>query len=87
MFVDPAQIAEIVKAHGEISRARLTVGRDGEADVMTLAVEVANPVADLADRVGGTLRDVTRLKGAVEIVAPGALPNDGKVISDEREYG
>ncbi|WP_346892213.1 AMP-binding protein [uncultured Roseibium sp.] len=87
MFVDPTQIDEIVKTHDEISRARLTVGRDGEADVMTLTVEVANPAADLAERVGGTLRDVTRLKGAIEIVAPGALPNDGKVISDEREYG
>ncbi|MBN9672385.1 phenylacetate--CoA ligase family protein [Roseibium aggregatum] len=87
MFVDPAQIAQLVAAHPEVVKARLTVGRQGDGDAMTLTVETEGAGEDLAGRVSATLRDVTRLKGDVQMVAPGALPNDGKVISDERDYG
>lgn len=87
MFVDPAQIAQIVAAHPEVSKARLAVSRAGESDAMTLSVETDISADGLTDRVAVTLKEVTRLKGDVEIVPPGALPNDGKVIADEREYG
>lgn len=86
MFVDPAQIAEIVKKHADVAKARLTVSRSGESDVMTLAAETENQDISNRDDIANTLRDVTRLKGHVELVAPGTLPNDGKVISDERTY-
>ncbi|MCK7613082.1 phenylacetate--CoA ligase family protein [Roseibium sediminicola] len=87
MFVDPAQIAQIVAAHPEVKKARLAVSRQGEADAMTLTVETEALGNGLSDRVAETLREVTRLKGDVQLVPPGGLPNDGKVISDEREYG
>ncbi len=87
MFIDPVQIAQIVAAHPEVSKARLAVSRAGESDAMTLTVETEVVENGLADRVAATLRDVTRLKGDVKLVPPGGLPNDGKVISDEREYG
>jgi phenylacetate-CoA ligase len=32
------------------------------------------------------VRDVTKLRGAIELLAPGSLPNDGKVIEDARSY-
>lgn len=84
MFVDPRQIAELMKRHPEIARARLVVGRDGERDVMTLHVEAASGIS--TDAVGVTLRDVTKLGGDVILAGPGTLPNDGKVIADERDY-
>ncbi|GGB32155.1 phenylacetate--CoA ligase [Roseibium aquae] len=87
MFVDPAQIAEIQKHHAEIKKARLTVTRAEEADKMVLSIEAIVVEDSLADAIAATLRDVTRLKGEVEIVPLGMLPNDGKVIADEREYG
>lgn len=87
MFVDPSQIAKIVSDHPEVKKARLSVSRVGSGDAMKLAVETEVTGNGLADRVAETLRDVTRLKGDVELVAPGSLPNDGKVISDERDYG
>ncbi|MHA7776376.1 phenylacetate--CoA ligase family protein [Roseibium sp. M-1] len=87
MFVDPAQIAQIVAAHPEVSKARLAVSRVGEADAMTLSVETEAKGNGLSDRVAATLREVTHLKGDVVLVTLGALPNDGKVIADEREYG
>ena len=84
MFVRPEQIAEIGRRHLELGRLRLVVGRDNEQDVMTLRCECAAPSETLRDTVVSTLRAVTKLGGAVELTAPGSLPNDGKVIADER---
>jgi phenylacetate-CoA ligase len=84
MFVDPAQVNQIAKRHPELGRLRLVVTRAGEQDAMVLKAETQDAASDLAARVGGTLASVLKLKGAVELVKPGSLPNDGKVISDER---
>ena len=87
MFVRPEQVAEVVKRHPELVRVRLAVTREAEQDAMTLSVECASAAAGLSDAVAETLQSVTKLKGAVKIVAPGSLPNDGKVIADERPVG
>ena len=84
MFVDPKQVAEILKRHGEISRARLVVTRDGERDAMMLRVAVSGTVDPKA--IAATLREVTKLGGIVELVDAASLPNDGKVIDDARDY-
>jgi phenylacetate-CoA ligase len=84
MFVRPEQIAEIGKRHGELGRMRLVVTRDGEADAMTLKAECASPNDAIKSELGATLRNVTKLGGNVALVAMGSLPNDGKVIADER---
>jgi phenylacetate-CoA ligase len=86
MFVHPEHVAELAKRHAGLGRLRLVVGRAGEQDVMTLKAEAAVD-AGLKARLAETLQAVTKLKGEVEIVAPGSLPNDGKVIADERTYG
>ncbi len=85
MFVHPKQIAEVATRHPQLERLRLVVGREGEQDSMTLMAECAAPDAALESAVAATLQSVTKLKGAVKLVAPGALPNDGKVIADERK--
>jgi phenylacetate-CoA ligase len=85
MFVRPEQVAEIGRRHPELKRLRLIVTREAEADAMTLAAETAAPTDALKAAVGATLQDLTKLKGAVDFVVPGSLPNDGKVISDERK--
>ncbi|MDF1607894.1 AMP-binding protein [Hoeflea sp. YIM 152468] len=86
MFVDPKQVAEVLKAHPEIARARLVVSRSGDADVMTLMVEPAAGAAPVAQDIEKTLSAIAKLRGSVEIAAPASLPNDGKVIADERDY-
>jgi phenylacetate-CoA ligase len=85
MFVRPEQIAEIGKRHPGLGRLRLVVTREGETDVMTLRAESAAPSDQLREAVATTLRSFANLGGAVDLVAPGQLPNDGKVISDERK--
>jgi phenylacetate-coenzyme A ligase PaaK-like adenylate-forming protein len=85
MFVHPRQVAEIAARHPELKRLRLVVGREGEQDTMTLMAECTAREASLETAVAATLQSVTKLKGAVKLIAPGALPNDGKVIADERK--
>ncbi len=89
MFVHPGQIAEVAKRHPELFRVRLSVTREAEQDVMTLAAECSSvaQASGLADAVAATLQAVTKLKGRVTLVAPGTLPNDGKIIADERSVG
>jgi phenylacetate-CoA ligase len=84
MFVRPEQIAEIGKRHPELGRLRLVVSRSGETDAMTLRAECAAPSEALQSEVAATLRAVTKLTGQVELAGPGSLPNDGKVIADQR---
>jgi phenylacetate-CoA ligase len=86
MFVHPEQVAEVAKRHAGLGRVRLVVARAGEQDVMTLRAETANVDASLKAKLAQTLQALTKLKGEVELVAPGSLPNDGKVIADERTY-
>ena len=87
MFVHPEQVAEAMKRHKEIGRARLVVSHDGQSDIMTLKVEApAGADPGLAARIAESLAAVTKLKGAVQLVPPDSLPKDGKVIEDIRKY-
>lgn len=87
MFVHPGQVAEILRRHPEAGRARLVVTGEMADDRMTLRVETeCSGPGELALRMADTVREVTKLRGEVELVLPGTLPNDGKVIEDARSY-
>jgi phenylacetate-CoA ligase len=86
MFVRPEQLAEVARRHAELKRLRLVVTRADETDAMTLRAESESHDPSLARAVSETLRSVTKLGGAVELLAPGSLPNDGKVIDDARAH-
>ncbi|MDP3651756.1 MAG: AMP-binding protein [Rhodoferax sp.] len=87
MFVHPKQVDDIVKRFPEVARARLVVSGEMANDVMTLQVETACSGPDsLVAKIGEAIRDVTKLRGHVEVLLPGTLPNDGKVIEDARSY-
>jgi phenylacetate-CoA ligase len=84
MFVHPGEVAEVARRHPQLGRVRLVVSRAGEQDAMTLLAECGDGAAGLAQAVAATLQSLTKLRGEVRLVAPGSLPNDGKVIADER---
>jgi phenylacetate-CoA ligase len=93
MFVHPEQVAQVAKRFPQVRRARLVVEGERADDRMTLRCEVDDDTRQasgngqaLAAQLAGALRDVTKLRGEVELVAPGTLPNDGKVIEDARKY-
>ena len=86
MFIDPVQIGRIIDSHPEILRARLIVeARDG-IDTSTLRCETDTQSDDLVDAVAQSFRTECRLRTVVELVVRGTLPNDGKVVDDQREY-
>ena len=85
LFVHPKQIAEIATRHPELKRVRLVVGREAEQDTMTLMAESTAMDPVLGTSIAATLQSITKLKGVVKLVAPDTLPNDGKVIADERK--
>lgn len=86
LFVHPPQVADIVSRHPEIRRARLVVSGAAGSDVLHLRVEADAWPPGLAEKIAGSVRDVTKLRAEVEHVRQGDLPNDGKVIEDARSY-
>ncbi|MDH5539618.1 MAG: phenylacetate--CoA ligase family protein, partial [Rhizobacter sp.] len=84
MFVHPSQVADIVRRHREVLKARLVISGEMADDRMALHVEVAQPVDGLDERIAQSVRDITKLRGEVRQCAAGSLPNDGKVIEDTR---
>jgi len=87
MFVTPKQVAEIVRRHAEVLKARLVVEGEVGSDRMTLKCEVKSPPDGIAEALVASIREITKLRGEVQLLAPGGLPNDGKVIEDLRKYG
>jgi phenylacetate-CoA ligase len=87
MFVTPKQVGEILRRHPEIAKARLVVAGTTGDDSMTLRCEVRDRDAGLKPALIASIREVTKLRGEIEFVAAGSLPNDGKVIDDTRKYG
>ncbi|MBA4740694.1 MAG: AMP-binding protein [Burkholderiales bacterium] len=87
MFVHPEQINAVVKRHPEIQYARLNVAHDTQHnDVMTLECEGATDKLELNASIVITLKELTKLRGAVNFVPTNSLPRDGKVIDDRRKY-
>jgi phenylacetate-CoA ligase len=86
MFVHPSQVADIARRFPEVMKARLVVSGEMANDTMTLKVEAASTPQGLDVKIGEAIRDITKLRGDVELLAPGSLPNDGKVIEDARSY-
>lgn len=86
MFVHPGQVAAIAARFPQVLRARLVVTGEMANDQMVLRAETAEFAGGLAERLQDTIREITKLRGEVELVAPGSLPNDGKVIEDARSY-
>ncbi len=87
MFVHPGQVHAITRRFPEVVKARLVVSGEMANDAMTLRVETQCSGPDnLIEKIGQAIREVTKLRGDVELVLPGSLPNDGKVIEDARSY-
>ncbi|SFU78942.1 phenylacetate-CoA ligase [Polaromonas sp. YR568] len=86
MFVHPGQVADIARRFPEVLKARLVVSGEMANDSMHFQAETASAPEGLDQRIGEVIRDVTKLRGTVQLVAPGSLPNDGKVIEDARSY-
>jgi phenylacetate-CoA ligase len=86
MFVHASQVNEVLKRHPELQRARLVIEGEMANDRMTLHAEAAGQPEGLAAAVAASVRDITKLRCEVVLAAPGTLPNDGKMVADQRRY-
>ncbi len=90
MFVHPTQVGQVVSRHPQIGKARLVIDNPDQSDRMTLRCEIAGDVsadrAALIAEIAGSVQSLCKVRGDVELVGPGSLPDDGKVIDDTRVY-
>ncbi|MCY1309713.1 hypothetical protein D9M70_598360 [compost metagenome] len=86
MFVHASQVAEIVRRFPQVQKARLVVSGEMANDRMNLLVETTDTTDGLRVQLEAAVREVTKLRGEIQVVSPGSLPNDGKVIEDARSY-
>ncbi len=86
MFIHPEQVDKVAKRHDEVTKARLVIDWVDQADQITLQCEIDDYDDSLAAAIAESIRSICKLRGEVEIVEPGFLPNDGKVIDDIRSY-
>jgi len=87
MFVHPAQIAAVAKRHCDIEKARLVVTNHNHRDQMTLQISLSSTDTELdLGLVSASVKAITNLNALIELVAPDAWLNDGKVIDDQRDY-
>ena len=84
LFVRPEQVAEISARHKDIKRMRLVIGRENEQDILRLEAESDVHESGLLDALKQSVKDFTQLSAMIHIKPPNSLPNDGKVIVDER---
>jgi phenylacetate-CoA ligase len=86
MFVHASQVADIARRFPQVHKARLVISGEMANDQMCLKVEASESGDALRGLIETAMRDVTKLRSDVQLVPPGSLPNDGKVIEDARSY-
>lgn len=86
MFVHASHVGQIAGRHPEIKKARFVITSHDNNDQLTLRIAVEGADASIAEAVTASIRDITKLRGTVEIVDAADLPDDGKAVDDQRTY-
>ena len=88
MFIHPRQADEVAAKVTGVARCQVVVTRKDHQDVMTFCVELAEggQAGAVTPALEGAIRDVMKLRGAVEVVPKGSIPEGAKKISDERKW-
>jgi phenylacetate-CoA ligase len=88
MFIHPRQVDEVAARVGGVARCQVVVGRAGHQDTLTFRVELrpgsTAPVVTTPLEVA--IREIMKLRGTVEVVPAGTIPEGAKKISDERTW-
>jgi len=88
MFIHPRQVDEVVARVAGVSRYQVVVSRQDHQDVLTFRVELAEGVeaAGIATKLEAAIREVMKLRGRVEVVPRGSIPEAAKKVADERKW-
>jgi phenylacetate-CoA ligase len=88
MFIHPRQADEVVAKVKGVDRFQVVVGREGHNDSLTLRVQLAAgaDAAAVTLALETAIREVMKLRGGVDVVAAGVIPDSAKKILDERKW-
>lgn len=89
LFVHPGQADEVAVRHREIARYQVVVTRKEDKDEMTFRVELKEetlPSESLKEEISKSIRDVMKVRGDVQFVPKGTIPDGAKKIDDQRTW-
>ncbi len=89
IFVHPGQADEVTRRYPNIAAYRVVVTRERDKDIMTFQVELKDEGIDrgkLKEDLQSTIRDVMKVRGDVEFIPKGTIPEGGKKIEDKRTW-
>jgi phenylacetate-CoA ligase len=89
LFVHPGQADEVASKHPEIRKYQVVVTRKEHKDEMTFRIELKEQITQsdrLIEEIEKSIRDVMKVRGEVQFVAPGTLLEGGKKIEDQRTW-
>ena len=88
MFIHPRQADEVVARVEGVDRFQVVVGREGHNDSLTLRVQLTAgaDAASIGHALESAIRDVMKLRGSVDVVDGGTIPENSKKIADLRTW-
>ena len=89
LFVHPGQVDEVAAKHREIARYQVVVTRKEHKDEMTYRVELKEETLQpekLKEEIEKSIRDVMKVRGDVQLVPKGTIPDGAKKIADQRTW-
>lgn len=84
LTVWPSYVLDMRARHASVRRMRLVVSGDDAANDIVLRVEASRDDPQLPVNLRATMQSVLGFEAKIDIVSPGMLPKDGKLIVDER---
>jgi phenylacetate-CoA ligase len=89
LFVHPGQVDEVASKHPQAARIQVVVTRKEDKDEMTFRVELKEDTSQpgkLKEEIERSVRDVMKVRGEVQFVPRGTIPEGAKKIEDQRKW-
>jgi phenylacetate-CoA ligase len=89
LFIHPGQVDEVASRYPQISKYQVVVVRREQKDEMTFRIELKEEVSQpekLKEEIESSIRDVMKLRGDVQFIPKGTIPEGAKKIEDQRSW-
>jgi phenylacetate-CoA ligase len=89
LFVHPGQVDEVGSKHPEVASVQVVVTRKEDKDEMTFRVELkgeTSPPEKFKEEIERSIRDIMKVRGEVQFVPRGTIPEGAKKIDDQRTW-
>jgi phenylacetate-CoA ligase len=89
LFIHPGQVDEVASKYEQIGRYQVVITRKEHKDEMTFRIELRGEVSDtktLKQKMERSIRDVMKVRGDVQFIPGGTIPDGAKKIEDHRTW-